>query len=321
MAQRNGRLVMSVVMVVVAVWAAAVRAADVPLPPTVKPGTQPESIYSGRGFYEGPTWDPRTRKLYFTDVTAAKSQMMRLDAKGQATVWLDNSEGANGTELALDGRLLVAQGKGRRVLSVVIESAGPADIRVLVHSDRLNEPNDVAQAPNGDIYFSDPDFTGKRPGMVYLLNAAKELIPVVFDVQIPNGLVVSNDGQTLYVADDGPKTWRAYGIQPDGSVGPGRLFFEPPLSEDKRALPDGMTIDELGNLYFTGTGGVWVVDPFGKALGLVPVNMFCTNVTFGGDDGKTLYISGAGQVFSVATTVRGGPATRKPAPRAGADRN
>src|SRR5262249_14403893 len=156
-----------------------------------------------------------------------------------------------------------------------------------------------------DVYFSDPDFSLKKPSAVYLIRATGETVPVVLDVQVPNGLAVSNDGKTLYVADDGPKNWRSYGILSDGTVGPGRLFFEPPLP------PDGMTVDEAGNLYFTGTGGVWVVDRLGNLLGLVPINEFCSNVTFGGDDGKTLYVSGSKHVFSIAMNVRGGPATRR----------
>ena len=96
-----------------------------------------------------------------------------------------------------------------------------------------------------------------------------------------------------------------------GTVGPGQVFFDPPVPMDKRAPPDGMSIDEQGNLYLSGSGGVWVVDKFGRSLGLIAIPEFCSNVTFGGPDGKTLYFTCAKQVYSLAAKVRGGQFVRK----------
>jgi gluconolactonase len=89
-----------------------------------------------------------------------------------------------------------------------------------------------------------------------------------------------------------------------GTVGPGAVFFDP--ATDNRASPDGMSIDEQGNLYFSGRGGVWVASPEGKSLGFIPVPEFCSNVTFGGADGRVLYLTCDKKVYALAMKVRGG---------------
>lgn len=292
-------------------------AQQVPQPPTVVPEAKLQSVYSDPRFFEGPVWDPASKKLYFTAFGKEKSdtQILRLDAPGQVTVWADKTEGVNGMALANDGRLLGAQAFGHRVLSYQIGPTGPADTKVLVFNPKWNQPNDVAQAPNGDIYFTDPDFENKQTSGVYLLLADGTVRRIITDLQVPNGLKVSNDGRTLYVADDGPMNWRSYPILPDGTVGPGSLFFDPPVAADKRQPPDGFTIDERGTLYLSGSGGVWAVDRLGGLQGMIPVPEFCSNVAFGGEDGKTLYLTCDKQVYSLAMKVRGGQFTRTNKPR------
>ncbi|MSR58389.1 MAG: hypothetical protein EXS05_12045 [Planctomycetaceae bacterium] len=286
-------------------------AADVPVPATVTDGAKLVSVYGDERFFEGPTWDPQTKKLYFTAFGSDNTQILRLDAPGKITVWLDKTEGVNGTYLANDGRLIAAQAYGHRVLSYGIGSGGPADTKVLLHDLALHQPNDIAQAPNGDIYFTDPDFDKKSTSAVYLLGANGRVTKIIEDMQVTNGCIVSNDGKTLYVSDDGPKNWRSYPIQANGTVGPGQLFFDPPVADEKRIDPDGMSIDENNNLYLTGSGGVWVVDRFGNSLGLIPTAEFCSNVTFGGENGQTLYLTCSKQVYSLSMKVKGGQFVRK----------
>src|SRR5262245_26592074 len=120
---------------------------------------------------------------------------------------------------------------------------------------------------------------------------------------LPNGLKVSPDGKTLYVSDSHLRHWKAYPIKEDGGVGAGKVFFEP--QTDNKNEPDGLAVDEQGNLYFTGRGGVWVVSPDGKALGLIAVPEFVSNVTFGGADGKTLYLTCSKKVYGLQMKVRG----------------
>jgi gluconolactonase len=280
-------------------------------PSTVADAAKLVSVYHDERFFEGPAWDTKTGKLYFTAFAGKETQILRLDEPGKVTVWLDKTEGVNGMYLANDGRLLGAQAFGHRVLSFAIGDSGPADTKVLLLDAKLHQPNDVAQSPNGDIYFTDPDFDKGQTSAVYVMTTKGEVKKIIEDMRITNGLKVSNDGRTLYVADDAPMNWRKYSIQPDGSVGPGQVFFDPPLPMEKRAAPDGMSIDEHGRLYLSGSGGVWVVDKFGVSLGLIAIPEFCSNVTFGGPDGKTLYLTCDKQVYSLAMNVRGGQFVRK----------
>lgn len=291
--------------IVLALFASASRAAE--LPSTVAPGAKPVVVYQDDRYFEGPSWDPKTQSLYFT-AFGKTTQILRLDRPGKVTVWLDRTDGVNGTYLAKDGRLLGAQVNGHRVLSYAIGPNGPRDTRVLYRNPGLNQPNDVCQAPNGDLYFSDPDFATLKKSAVYLLRPSGDAVKVIADMPLPNGLKTSLDGKTLYVSDSYQKLWRSYPIHADGTLDKGAVFFNPDVSD--RSDPDGMAIDAEGNLYCTGRGGVWVVRPDGHSLGLIPFPDFCSNVTFGGADGKTLFVTGSKKVSSLQMTVRGGQIKR-----------
>jgi gluconolactonase len=277
--------------------------ADTAMPSTVANGAKLVEVYSGKQFFEGPTWDQATKKLLFTAFKGKESQILRLDSDGKAHVWLDKTEGVNGTILSIDGRLLGAQAFGHRVVSYKIGPDGPLETKVVLEDTSLHQPNDVCQTPNGDIYFTDPDFKNKTSSAVYRLAPDGKATKVITEMKLPNGLITSLDGKTLYVGDSHEKLWRAYSIKDDGTIGEGKLFFKPDTKDVQD--PDGMTIDEKGNLYFTGRGGVWVVAPNGEALGVIPVKEFCSNVGFGGEDGKTLFLTCSNKVYSLHMTVHG----------------
>ena len=282
-------------------------AADAPTPSTVARGAVLVEVFSSAAFHEGPTWDPVTGKVYFTAFFSGEKpnqQIIRLDKPGQGTVWLDKSEGVNGTWLSLKGGLLGAQAYGHRLMSYRIGSKGPTRARVLAIDGKWNQPNDVCQSPNGNIYFTDPDFANRKTSKVFLLEPDGSVTKIIDDMPVPNGLITSNDGKTLYVGDSHRKLWRSYPIKDDGTAGAGKDFFVP--DTENTSSPDGMSIDEQGNLYFTGRGGVWVASPAGKSLGLIPTKEFCSNVTFGGRDGKTLYLTCSKKVYSLAMSVAGG---------------
>src|SRR5207249_1309614 len=109
--------------------------------------------------------DPKGKKLYFTAFAKDNTQILRLDAPGKVSVFADKTEGVNGTTLGLDGRLLGAQAFGHRIIAYDL---GNGQSEVLMEDKQLNQPNDLCQAPNGDIYFSDPDFGKKAVSHVYL---------------------------------------------------------------------------------------------------------------------------------------------------------
>jgi len=272
---------------------------------TLAPGATLVQEYADNRFFEGPTWSPTEVKLYFTAFGEHGQQLLRLEHTGHVTVWMDRTEGVNGTFLAQDGRLLAAQTYGHRVLALPPGGIRPAEVVTLAADPAWNQPNDVCQSPTGHIYFSDPDFKTRTKSGVYHLAPDGRVGKVISDMTLPNGLVVSNDGRSLYVADSHEKHWRAYPIGEDGSLGAGRVFFNPDVPD--QADPDGMTIDEHGRLYFTGRGGVWVVRPDGTMLEFIPVPEFCSNLTFGGPDGRTLYLTCKHKVYSLAMAVRGGP--------------
>ena len=280
-----------------------------PIPSTVAPGAALVEEYSDDRFFEGPTWDPQAKILLFTAFRGQDTQILRLDGPGKIHVWLDQTKGVNGTCLSRDGRLLGAMAFGNKLMSYRIAKNGPSETVVLVDDSTLNQPNDVAASPKkgGGIYYTDPDFKNRVTSAVYHLSTTGKVQKVLADMPVPNGCLVSNDGKTLYVGDSHLAHWRAYPIQSDGSLGPGFVFFDP--DTERHDAPDGMTIDEQGNLYLSGRGGVWVCNKYGKSLGLIPVPEFCSNVALGGEDGKTLYLTCSKKLYSLKMKVRG----RKPA--------
>jgi gluconolactonase len=289
-----------------------------PLPPTVAPGARLTEVYSDPRFFEGPVWDPAARKLLFTAFPkdpdtkqlGPHTQVMRLDGPGKAAVWMDDTGGVNGMYLARNGRLLAAQAFRHNLYSMRIGKNGPEDLKSLTNSFEgvtYNQPNDVCEAPNGGIYYSDPDFKNKTRSAVYYLPPGANAQPrrIITNLKVPNGVEVSNDGKTLVVGDSFEARIYSYSIQADGTVDQGavQVFFDPATAN--RAAPDGMCTDAEGNFYFTMRGGCWVASSTGKNLGLIPVPEFCSNATFGGEDGRTLYLTADRKVYSIRMKVKG----------------
>lgn len=278
-------------------------------PSTVAQGAKLSVVYEDGRYFEGPSWDPATAKLYFTAFEKGNEQVLRLDAPGKVTVWMDHTQGVNGTYLSRTGRLLAAQAFGHNLLSMRVGRDGPEDLKSLTSGFEgvpYIQPNDVAESPvTGGVYYTDPNFKGKTRSAVYYLSPEGAVRRVVENLKLPNGVEVSNDGRTLYVSDSFEKRVYSYPILADGSVDQGqvKIFFDPPSGNQND--PDGMSADADGNLYFAMRGGVWVVAPDGKALGLIPVPEFASNVAFGGDDGRTLYITCDKRVYALRMSVRG----------------
>jgi gluconolactonase len=280
--------------------------------PLIVEGAELIEVYSSAGkYFEGPTWDPVTNKLYFTNRT--NNQLLRLDSPGIVTVWMSNTPYTNGTFLSLEGRLLTADENPRKISSHRIGASGPEDSRVLAdQTDGIDkQPNDLCQTENGNIYFTGPDWgAGPNNQGVYLLKTDGTVARVASGLYQPNGTIASNDGTKLYVAESSSsnitkKRWWVFPINPDGMLGTGTVFFKP-ASPPSNNDPDGMTIDERGNLYFAGLGGIWIVSPLGEQLEMVPVPEFCSNITFGGPENKTLYMTCQNKVYSLQMNVHGG---------------
>lgn len=183
-------------------------------------------------------------------------------------------------------------------------------ITVLVNDyngQKLNGPNDLWVSPKGDIYFTDPYYqrnywTRKKQDMegqyVYLLSRGKiTAIPVVKNLQQPNGIVGTPDGKYLFVADiKGKKTYK-YTINADGSLSNALVFTE--------LGSDGMTIDNLGNLYLTGDG-VTVFNPLGEKIAHIAIpEKWTANVAFGGKHRDKLFITASESVYILSMKTRG----------------
>lgn len=172
---------------------------------------------------------------------------------------------------------------------------------------RLNGPNDLWIHPGGGIYFTDPfykrdywdhstqEITQQR---VYYFDPMQNKIKIVADDMVrPNGIIGTHDGKTLYVADIGGQKTYVYQINSDGSLSGKKLFYE--------LGSDGMTIDKKGNVYLTGKG-VTVVDHTGHKVAQIPIDApWTANVTFGGKNRKTLFITASKSVYTLDMKVKG----------------
>ncbi len=267
--------------------------------------TLTEVYYVAGKYFEGPTWDSVTGKLYFTNRT--EDRIMQLDSPGTASIWADSANGTNGTFLSLEGRLLAAQENTMSIAAHKIGTAGPRETQILADSaDGINkQPNDLCQTIRGDIYFTGPSWPAENC-VVYRLAQDGTVTEVITDMTQPNGIIASNNGTKLYISDSNEKLWKVYPINSDGTVDEagGKIFFDPDVPD--MTDPDGMTIDEWDNLYLTGRGGVWIVSPQGEQLDMIPIPEFCSNVTFGGQDNNTLYITCQDKIYSMDMQVDGG---------------
>ena len=244
--------------------------------------------------------------------------------------------GSNGLLIDPEGRLVLCQHGNRMVARLGISLRNPKPIyEVLAErhdGKRLNSPNDGCYNSHGDLYFTDPpygleekmadpakelDFQG-----VYLLrrehlqaNRRGELVLLTKEVTRPNGIALSPDEQTLYVAvSDRNRTHiRSYPVKADGTLGSGGDFFDAsPLTAAERAKRpgewpgscDGMKVDERGNLWATGPRGVMIISPSGKLLGRIRTGERTSNCAWG-DDGCTLYITADMYLLRVRTRTKG----------------
>jgi gluconolactonase len=216
--------------------------------------------------------------------------------------------------LSLEGRMLACDESTKQLTSMRIDESGPADIQVLADtSDGFTKmPNDLCQLSNGNIYFTTPawDGSGASAQGVWLIEPDGTVTRVNNTINQPNGVLNSLDEKKLYVSAGSTVTayqqWWVFDINPDGTLSAPSVFFDPVSPPDTSNVPDGMTIDELGNLYFAGLGGVWIVSPEGQQLGFIDTPQSILNVAFGGPNGKTLYMTCQHKVYSLAMNVRGG---------------
>jgi gluconolactonase len=261
----------------------------------------------GMGFTEGPLWHP-DGYFYFVDLPA--NALYRL-VLGQAPDKVRTTEGGNGTTFDLTGGLLNCEGDGKKVTRL------DPDGSVTVVADRfdgkrLSRPNDVICHSNGTIMFTDPDFRvplAEREignAAVYRVGADGAVSEVV-RCEYPNGLALSKDERTLFVANT---RWTQYihavELDSGGNLVRRRVFAD--MSADgTNGVPDGMKLDEAGRVFCTGTGGVWVFEPDGRLVGIIKMPEVCANIAFGGPDLRTLLLTASTSVYTLRVKVPGLP--------------
>ncbi|WP_013626447.1 SMP-30/gluconolactonase/LRE family protein [Rubinisphaera brasiliensis] len=287
-----------------------------------------EVIASGFDWTEGPVWVPgEPGFLLFSDIP--QNAVYRWEEGEGISLFLSPSgytgvadygaePGCNGLMLDLDGRLVSCEHGDRRV-SVLTEAGGKRTIVDNYQGKRLNSPNDVVFDSKGNLYFTDPpyglperwederrelDFCG-----VYRVKAGSNEAELVSkELDRPNGVALSPDGKTLYVAQSDPKAaiWKAFVVNSDGTLGKSRLLYDATKDVGKLpGLPDGMAVATDGTIFATGPGGVYVFTPEGKLLGRISTGERTANCTLGGPDGKTLYITADMYICRIQTNCAG----------------
>jgi gluconolactonase len=257
---------------------------------------------SGFRFTEGPVWHP-DGFIIFSDIPA--NTIYRLNKNGKKAVYRRPSGKSNGLAFDAEGRLLACEHGNRRVS--ITRNGEPETLVASYKGQRLNSPNDLVIRSDGSIYFTDPPYgvpSKKREldfqGVYRIGPDGEQLTLLLKDFERPNGIALSPDEETLYVADT-QKNWvRAFDVQEDGSVTNGRVF-----ARAGNLHPDGMAMDVEGNLYVTGGGGVWVFSPDGSRVGIIETERMPANVAFGGPEGRTLYITARSDLYTVPVKYRG----------------
>lgn len=266
----------------------------------ISPKAKHELLWRGGKFTEGPTI-AKDGSVLFTDIP--RNLIMRYDQKsGKTSVWRKNTGSANGLKFSEQGDLLICEGadKGGRRLSMVNAKGEYKVIAGSYMGKKFNSPNDVDVAPNGDMYFTDPRYTGNEKmeipheGIYIVRNSKVEVVSS--DVEKPNGILVSRDGKFVFVADNnhhdgGKRTLERFDITPSGKLINKKTLYS--FRNNQRGF-DGMAFDIEGNIYATAGLGkyaaIYVFSPSGEQLAFIKVYDNPTNCIFGGpDEPYTLY--------------------------------
>jgi len=291
------------------------------IPGVVAAGTKVELIKDGFDGTEGPVALP-DGTLAFTETTAAR--ITRIAADGGTSTYLDNTNGANGLGFDAAGNLYAVQVRAPRV--GIIAPAGKA--RTLAETwDGLPfaRPNDLVVSRGGNVYFTDsgngtaqpsgqaapaqPTAHPTAPPAVYRISPQGTLERVAADIARPNGIQLSPDEKTLYVADTLGEHVLAYDLGADGKVGP-RHDFATLAGWTKGETgwssgADGLAVDAAGHVYVASNVGIEVFDAAGKALGVIPLPKKPQNLAFAGPGKNTLYVVGRGAAYKIATLTPG----------------
>jgi gluconolactonase len=293
-------------------------------------------LAEGFQFTEGPVWIRDGKYLLFSDPNAntiykyspAEARRLEIFRENSGYAGADLAEykqpGSNGLTLDRQGRLTVNEHGNRRVTR--LEKDGTLGVLVdRYDGKKLNSPNDLVYRSDGALFFTDPPFGLPKfaadprkelpfNGVYSLLNGKVQLVSR--DLNGPNGIAFSPDEKYLYVGNwpvpgvaDGPgvaqkKVVMRYEVRPDATLANGQVFFDLSAAPGEDAI-DGIKVDQQGNLYVSGPGGLWVISPAGKHLGTIIAPKHIHNMAWGDDDGRTLYLCARGTLYRMRLNIAG----------------
>ena len=263
-------------------------------------------VAGGFGFTEGPVWDERGF-LYVSDEEQNKIFKVLGGGRKEEVISLGDPDG---NTYDRQGNLIDCASVLRAIISVT------PDGKYTILADKFegrkfNSPNDVIVGPDGALYFTDPTLDlpkGEKQEVlfqgVYRLDRNGGVRLLTNELTQPNGLAFSPDGKHLYVDDSKQRNIRVYDVNPDESLDHGRIFGAEPGAKGE-GVPDGMRVDQAGNLYVTGPKGIWIWDSQGHHLGTIEMPEQPANLNWGDSDYGTLYITATSSVYKLRTKAHG----------------
>ena len=279
--------------------------------------------YGGpNGPAEGPVWISEKGYLLFSDIHDSKRY--RYTPGEGITLDKDDTKRANGMTRDGEGRLISCHHWSRCVDAENLETGEVTIIAGSYKGAKLNRPNDVVVKSDGAVYFTDPPpripltpeehYPEQDCAGVYRVSPDGQRINrIVHDFINPNGLCFSPDEKTLYINDSsaGRKHIRAFTVEANGMIdlGTDRLFCDM-NGDNRRGFPDGMKCDLEGNLYCTGPGGIWVLNPDGLHIGTILSDYIPINMNWGDHDWQTLYFAGFQSLNRIRLGIPGVPVPR-----------
>ncbi len=260
-----------------------------------------EKVGVGYAFTEGPVW---SREGYLLVSDVPNNRIMRLTPGKGIDVFREDSNGANGNTFDAQGRLYTCESRTRRVT----RTDKKGRIEVLAEKwegKRLNAPNDIVVRKDGNVYFTDPAFGNQADSReldfygVYRITPKGQMELIAKPTGRPNGIALSPNGRILYVANSDERNLRAYDVDRNGAVTNERV-----VASKIDGVPDGIKVDEKGNIYVTAKG-IAVYSPEGKLLHTIEISETPANCAFGDPDFQTLYITARTSLYRVRMDVKG----------------
>ena len=292
----------------------------------VGPNPKIFKLAEGFKFTEGPIWvssggyllfsDPNSNIIYKYSKEGKLSVFRQTSGYSGADVAEYGQPGSNGLTLDALGRLTINEHGNHRVSR--LEKDGTLTVLAdRYEGKRLNSPNDLVYKSDGSLYFTDPPFGLPKfyedprkelpySGVFRISPDGKAVALVNKELKGPNGIALSPDEKYLYLGNWDPekKVVMRYEVQADGSIANGILFFDMTKAPGEDAL-DGIKVDQQGNLYVSGPGGLWVISPAGKHLGTIVAPKHIHNMAWGDEDGKTLYLCARSGLYRMRLNISG----------------